>query len=74
MPVSTRGPKGEADGQGSQTVPSVNVPLAKELPAKLKVVSERPALRGSPTSNFALALNVRTTAAAIWSQDRREPV
>jgi hypothetical protein len=42
MPVSTRGPKGEADGQGSQTVPSVNVPLAKELPAKLKVVSERP--------------------------------
>ncbi|HVY58539.1 MAG TPA: NEW3 domain-containing protein [Xanthobacteraceae bacterium] len=48
-----------AKGQGNQVELPVEVTLAKELPAKLKVEPSLPALRGSPKSSFDYQLSIK---------------
>ena len=52
----------KAEGQGTEAELPLNVALAKELPAKLKVTSKLPSLRGSPKSNFEYTLTIKNDA------------
>jgi uncharacterized membrane protein len=49
----------KAEGQGNQVSLPIAVTLAKELPAKLKVESPLPALRGTPKSTFDYQLTIK---------------
>jgi uncharacterized membrane protein len=49
----------KAEGQGSTVTLPIAVTLAKELPAKLKVESPLPALRGTPKSTFDYQLTIK---------------
>jgi uncharacterized membrane protein len=49
----------KAEGQGNTVTLPVAVTLAKELPAKLKVESPLPALRGTPKSAFDYQLTIK---------------
>jgi uncharacterized membrane protein len=48
-----------AQGQGSNVSLPIAVTLAKELPAKLRVETSLPALRGSPRSSFDYTLSIK---------------
>ena len=49
----------KAEGQGNTVTLPIAVTLAKELPAKLKVESPLPALRGTPKSTFDYQITIR---------------
>ncbi len=49
----------KAEGQGNTVTLPIAVTLAKELPAKLKVESPLPALRGTPKSTFDYQLTIK---------------
>ena len=49
----------KAEGQGTQASLPIAITLAKELPAKLKVESPLPALRGTPKSAFDYQLTIK---------------
>jgi uncharacterized membrane protein len=49
----------KAEGQGNTVSLPISVTLAKELPAKLKVESPLPALRGTPKSTFDYQLTIK---------------
>jgi uncharacterized membrane protein len=51
--------KGQGEAQATEAALPVEVALAKELPAKLSVVSKLPSLRGSPKSNFEYTLTIK---------------
>lgn len=51
-----------ADGQGNKVSLPVAVSLAKELPAKLKVDTALPALRGTAKSSFEYQLTIKNDA------------
>jgi len=49
----------KAEGQGSTVNLPLEITLAKELPAKLKVESPLPALRGTPKSTFDFQVTIK---------------
>jgi uncharacterized membrane protein len=49
----------KAQGAGNQVALPINVALAKELPAKVKVTSQLPALRGTTKSSFDYQLTIK---------------
>src|SRR5262249_46581589 len=57
--IGTQTPTRQAGGQGNTGDLPIAVTLAKELPAKLKVESPLPALRGTPKSTFDYQLTIR---------------
>ena len=58
-PMGTQTLTVKAEGQGTSVSLPIDVTLAKELPAKLKVDSPLPALRGTPKSTFDYQLTIR---------------
>jgi uncharacterized membrane protein len=58
-PIGTQTLTVKADGQGTSVSLPIAVTLAKELPAKLKVESPLPALRGTPKSTFDYQLTIK---------------
>jgi len=55
----------KAEGQGSNVELPIVLTLAKELPAKLKIDTALPALRGTSKSSFEYQLTIKNDAGAI---------
>ncbi|HEY1544232.1 MAG TPA: NEW3 domain-containing protein [Xanthobacteraceae bacterium] len=58
-PIGTQTLTVKAEGQGTAVSLPIAVTLAKELPAKLKLESPLPALRGTPKSTFDYQLTIK---------------
>jgi uncharacterized membrane protein len=57
--IGTKTLKVKADGGGTSVTLPIDVTLAKDLPAKLKVEAPLPALRGTPKSTFDYQLTIK---------------